>query len=539
MNTPPGLIPLRFRIGVTGHRWNGCEPPGTVAEDVRAAVDRILELFADDANTSTPATTTVVSALAEGADRLVARDVLERSGSRLEVVLPFEASEYVDDFADAASRADFADFLGRASMTTVVRPRSTRDLTYREAGVRIAERCDVIVAVWDGKPGGVGGTSDIVSVVRERGLPMLWVDASAGGFVEEVGGITRPLTSADVCPLEARAAVLLDRYNRERVLDSNVSLIAEAPDGAQDTDDSTAVGDARVRRVLDWAQPYFVRAENVARSWQRYYDTTELLLYLCASLAVFVVAAQVAFFPEHNKIVIAEAALLAFAIVVLWEVRRHRLHDRWIGARHLAEWIRASFFICATGLRARVSNTDGDEDGDPESAWLRRALLEIAAEQPDAFFTDDDAPKLRKLLSDFWVEDQRKYFERAAERNEHREATLRRLTGGLLACSLVFALLHAFSIGGEHLEQVWVFGSITFPVAGAAVHAIATSRDYRKHARRYDAMARAMAEARSAIDGAHRLRGVRTAAANVERMVTREAEDWFGDVRLKDPELPF
>jgi len=539
MNSSPGLIALRFRIGVTGHRWEVGRAPASVVEDVHAAIDRIVELLALDPTESTPVTTTVVSALAEGADRLVAHDVLARPGTRLEVILPFEPSVYLADFAEAASREEFEELLSRASATMTVQPRKTRPLTYREAGEQMVDRCDIVVAVWDGEQGDIGGTSDVVGSVRKRGLPMVWVDARAGGFVEEVGGVVRPLTNEDVCPLRARAFARLDRYNREHVPVLGDASLIDGKASEQAVRNSVAFGDDRVRRVLDWAQPYYARAENVARAWQRRYEATEVLLYLCSSLAVFVVAAQVAFFPGHNEIVLAEAALLAFAILVLWTVRRRRLHDRWISARHLAEWIRASFFVRATGLPVRASLPGVDDASDPEGAWVGRARLEIACEQPEPSLTEADVPQLRTLLSQFWVEHQHRYFERAAKRNEQRDVTLRRVTAALLACSIVFALLHALSIGDEDIEHIWVFGSITLPVVGAAVHAIATARDYRRHARRYDVMARELALARPSIDAAHGLRGLRTAAANVEHVVTREAQDWFGDVRLKDPELPF
>src|SRR5207247_829768 len=67
-----GRIPFRIRIGVTGHRTEvGAEAARAVREQVRAVVSLL-----DDAR-ATPVRVAVVSALAEGADRLVVREVRE------------------------------------------------------------------------------------------------------------------------------------------------------------------------------------------------------------------------------------------------------------------------------------------------------------------------------------------------------------------------------------------------------------------------------------------------------------------------------
>jgi hypothetical protein len=58
----------------------------------------------------------VVSSLAEGADRLVARELLIEQTSRLEVILPVARTAYVEDFQDAESRKEFRSLLARASL---------------------------------------------------------------------------------------------------------------------------------------------------------------------------------------------------------------------------------------------------------------------------------------------------------------------------------------------------------------------------------------------------------------------------------------
>ena len=95
-----------LRIGVTGHRVLAELP--LVAAGVEAALDRIEAAFPGQAPV-------VISALAEGADRLVTQAVLRRPGARLRVVLPMARSEYLADFATPRSRVEFLALLDEAS----------------------------------------------------------------------------------------------------------------------------------------------------------------------------------------------------------------------------------------------------------------------------------------------------------------------------------------------------------------------------------------------------------------------------------------
>ncbi len=156
-------------IGVTGHRF--LAELDRVTAGVDRALDRIEEAF-DQAPLA------VISALAEGTDRLVARRVLARSGATLIVALPLPESDYVTDFASSASREAFRRLLSHAERVITLPPTPTRDEAYAAAGRYVLDHCDVLLAVWDGrKAQGKGGTAEIVVEARRRGLPLAWVHA--------------------------------------------------------------------------------------------------------------------------------------------------------------------------------------------------------------------------------------------------------------------------------------------------------------------------------------------------------------------------
>lgn len=119
----------------------------------------------------------VASCLAEGADRLVARCVLDRPRSGLVAVLPLPVQDYLEDFATEASRTDFLELLRLADRVVDPHPTRLRDEAYRRAGLFTVQQSDVFIAVWDGQPArGAGGTAELVGFALEQGraLSHIW-----------------------------------------------------------------------------------------------------------------------------------------------------------------------------------------------------------------------------------------------------------------------------------------------------------------------------------------------------------------------------
>ncbi|MGH8035521.1 MAG: hypothetical protein ACREO9_09870, partial [Lysobacterales bacterium] len=113
--------------------------------------------------------------LAEGGDQLAARVALEL-GIELVAVLPMDVEAYEQDFESAASLAEFRGFIESARQVICL-PRApgrrysgpdqgvgNRDRQYAQVGMFISNHCQVLLAVWDGKPvEAVGGTAHIVN----------------------------------------------------------------------------------------------------------------------------------------------------------------------------------------------------------------------------------------------------------------------------------------------------------------------------------------------------------------------------------------
>jgi hypothetical protein len=164
------------RVGVTGHRT--IHDPERVARQVRDGLHGIQRLT-DAGDGAGPARLEVVAALAEGADRLVAREALALPGTTLAAVLPFPADDDEGDVETPEARAGLADLLERARTVEVMPATATREAGYALQGRWVVDHSDVLVAVWDGERSrGQGGTAEIVAYAADRGVLLLWVRAS-------------------------------------------------------------------------------------------------------------------------------------------------------------------------------------------------------------------------------------------------------------------------------------------------------------------------------------------------------------------------
>ena len=196
----PGLLPT-FGCSLVPHEWAGDSAPPTVrvgavglrhitdTELLRAAISGALSSILRE---SMPGSVISVSSpLAEGADQLIAELALKTPGAELTAVLPLPLDEYLATFDGEPGRARARGLLRRASR----RPRLPEPtggqtlLAFEQAGRWVVDDCDYLLAIWDGRSGGPGGTADAVAHARSKleseGKRLLLVDPSIGVISRE------------------------------------------------------------------------------------------------------------------------------------------------------------------------------------------------------------------------------------------------------------------------------------------------------------------------------------------------------------------
>jgi hypothetical protein len=144
-----------MRIGITGHQRLA---DASAWKWVRRELAAILRRNADSL--------IGVSSLAVGADQIFADLVLQQGGA-LEVVIPFPG--YAQQFREGRDAEEYKRLLLSASGVETLRNGSDEE-AYMEAGMRVVNSSDLLVALWDGQPSsGLGGTADVVAyAVRQK-----------------------------------------------------------------------------------------------------------------------------------------------------------------------------------------------------------------------------------------------------------------------------------------------------------------------------------------------------------------------------------
>ncbi|SMC59085.1 hypothetical protein [Lentzea albidocapillata] len=155
---------MTTRLAITGHR-------GLTAA-LEAEIDRMIR-----AAVAENGSVVGVSCLADGADAVFAQAVLDAGGA-LVAVLP--ASRYRDTLPEAY-RPVYDGLLARAGKVVRLEYVTPDPHAYMEAGERMVDESDALLAVWDGLPGrGPGGTADVVAYARSKGVPVtvLWPEGA-------------------------------------------------------------------------------------------------------------------------------------------------------------------------------------------------------------------------------------------------------------------------------------------------------------------------------------------------------------------------
>lgn len=157
-----------FRIGITGHTDLTPATVPLVADAIHACLAGEHELAG-------------VTCLAQGADQVFARSVLDVSGT-LHVVLP--AADYREHQVAPDNEREFDELLDRAATVHTMPFPHSGPAAYMAASEHMLGRIDALLAVWDGQPSTrYGGTADVVHAARHRGLlvTVVWPPGATRG----------------------------------------------------------------------------------------------------------------------------------------------------------------------------------------------------------------------------------------------------------------------------------------------------------------------------------------------------------------------
>jgi hypothetical protein len=406
-----GRVPIV--IGAIGHR--DIRPAdGKLAAAVRNECRKLKKQFS-----SSPFA--VLSALAEGADRLIARTAMEELQADLIAVLPMPAEDYECDFETEDSRTEFRAFLDRAACTRAVplpegdawkvkgEPRNEQ---YARAGSIIVDHAHVLFSIWDGEPiRGTGGTADQVSWFQRGYSPAVY---SLPHEVRPRLDPAEPGRSINIDPFSAKVTIVegpeahggakskiktilkkTNRYNAEILshrITASTQLVNEPALNLNALANSHA--------VYSNADSY---STQIAKTVRR----CDSAVYLLAIVAVIIFSFINNKFYAPRLYLATTLVMLAIAGAVwLWS-----LENRFLEYRGLAEGMRVLYFWRSSGVKASVWTAFLSGQAGVVH-WIRQAVRSIEFCQDSCLeqVKYEPGPDGVAIAKRWWVEDQRAWF---------------------------------------------------------------------------------------------------------------------------------
>jgi hypothetical protein len=516
-------------LGVTGHRRLDNLPALTDA--VHLAIEKVRQMAPPLRHT--PVVLDILSPLAEGADRLVTREVMKTPGAMMEAVLPLAKDAYMQDFAAGRSREEFRELLAQARSTRQLPPQGSRTEAYQQLGRYIVDQCDVLIALWDGQSAeGPGGTADVVEYARRINCPLVWIHADRPG--EVTVELNRELNPGQLHDL--------DEYNAERLSPAGFEKQRQSQrDFLMGKAESAGLSAAKVRPTVEYLLRHFVRSDRLSMRYQHRHHQTQSLVYLLALAAVAIAGFQALFLPDLPIILVSEIVLMLAALGIVWASWRQRWHTKWIDYRFLAERFHAALFIAAANItdvaalqpprHLSLSYTSKD--------WIVTAFSSVWYRRPRPPEWGPAALEgLKEFLCEAWIEDQIRYHARTSRRHHRRHQRMSTASYALFGLTICAALLHIVNIGSHVIETSLAFTAIVSPAIAASITAIRTHRDYLRSSMRSAEMVNHLQELRDRMRQARDYNRLAALLRETEETMLHEHEDWRVLTRFHTPEIP-
>ncbi len=415
MNAAAPVIDVRvpLMIGAIGHRDLVANEVAALAERVRIFLQTLQQQYPD-------LRVTVLTSLADGADRLVA-DVASSLTMPVIYVLPMPSDLYERDF-DAASLGEYRQLLTDSNVLTlpllgdntaddVTHPGPARDRQYAQLGCFIAAHCHILLALWDGdKEGPSGGTTAIIRYHQDdfmvgltEGEPRSRLDDTddESDLVYHVvcsrdrpnGAPKAPLRPGDVgwlsrneaAPRTARMPARYEMVLRHMVEFSRDAVrfraqIERAPSALLQNGGSVEIstGERDIAAVFGVANWLALHYRGLTRTALRV-----LLAFAGLASISFLVYSNLA---DSDVMIYPYLGFMAVSIGAYLLQRRGDWQRRYLDYRVLAEALRVQFYWAVAGVDRPAASRFGHDaflKRHLELGWIRN-MLRVAGRRDDA-----------------------------------------------------------------------------------------------------------------------------------------------------------
>ena len=537
--TSPPLLPFALTVGITGHRLGGLADVrlGAIGDEIALALNTVeaeaLGLFNREATLFAKAAPvlTLVSPLADGADQMAAETGLLR-GWRLQAILPFARAIYIRDFDGHEAQARFISLIERADCVLEL-PGDPDDgaEAYMAAGRATIAHCDVLIAIWDGKPPrGRGGTAEVVHLAVAQGTPVIHIPADGetaigllwSGFDPNVvtrggdeRGIRQPfepkllgrlLSALLVPPPQPSERIFYARFLAEksrrvrgrieyplllmlagvaRLKSSHwrESKCAAAIDAEWERFSTGCSGKHGVSASLHLLERAYASSDRLAGYYAQNFRSGHIFNFILAATAVLLGLSSFALPASKTEVAVVEFAV---ALAVIFNTKfgvSHEWHRRWLDYRQLAERLRPLRSLKLLGVAA--PDAPGSHTNPVPRRWIDWYAAGVwrAMGCPNGAIDKDRAAKLAEAIACHEVAPQIAYHESTARQIDTLDRRLEGLATMLFVLTLAASALVIvmLQINPEWVNRMgsWLtLLSAGFPAVGTAIFGIRFQGDF-------------------------------------------------------------
>jgi len=484
---------IHLILGITGHR-------DIPQEDVDKLKEKIKEIFNELKGKYPHTPLLLLTPLAEGADRIAANAAIEE-GIDYAVVLPFPEEEYVKDFPETMDEYyDLRDKKKHKNLKGIFSLKdkmdddakkygSERDKLYENVGAYIARHSQILIALWDGKEGKKGGTSEIVKF-KLKGLPDEYhphgdkLDKPDTGPVYIIYTRRKKSNSEDLEYLKLEKKYpedsneeyfdeifkRFDEFNRDSGKLNSKKIEQSRNELARDASDKEK-----------FVSHIYANADALAIKYKiRWKIITACLI----CLAVFTTFFFIYYSLTNNEYWLLIYGILFILVAILFKFLNifHGFHQKYVDYRGLAEGLRILFFMRLAGIHENVEDYYLKKHR-INFRWGREIIrsANIFDPQPEPDF---------QTIREYWIKPENDYYKKNVDENNRKLKIYKKLSLTSFSLSIliiIIAILLIFLNIGDHFIILIALIAI-FPLVSGAFETYISRNAFTYNSKQYTIM---------------------------------------------------
>ena len=586
MKTKPPRTQCTIHVGITGHR-DLCDANQFLLKEqikkvLTAVVQGTNEVFEKNKllYKGQAPLFRILSAIAEGADRLAAEEALTLN-YELECSLPFDKEEYSKDFHSDESKTAFCTLMEKASSVQELGgTRNDEGQAYFDAGQSIIRNSDILVAVWDReRPSGTGGTGEIVAEASKKGMMVVHIDAKPPHNITLISNLKEaPNENWETWLFDYLKSIIApfdDIHSESQLIMHELYFKEEKPRvnwnlpynlfldlvlwkgrnyklRAADIEETKRDAELHIKEVMvnlptdvlakisDSFLKHYAWLDALAVHYAGLYRTDFLIKYLFGFFAVAGVLIGFYGSPSIQHIgFVGQFLFLGLIIFLIWIGKRRHWHERFIDYRVLAELIRHSTYLYLLGrVCPPVKFSAYNEYA--QATWINWHLRNIVRETglANVRMNADHLKDCWYLISENEINGQIDFYKRNTKnyqiisRRLEKAGILFFYLGILAICLRVgayfYGLYHPEDIIVPDLKTFFNELSLLLPALGPVLMGIRSQGEFSRLADRYFALSQSLHQIYDLLKSrpALSLKDLSVLAESAAETMLSEVSDW-------------